>query len=126
MDFVCFCGEKAKTFECKNGESIFSCGTVIDFKKMREVMKMKKSIEKDVAIQKLELGCNMKMKKDEMHFLQNELMMNELIGRSFPKCEHKLFARLGISASDQNNGRVYFSCNVKVPDIPCKFFKWLI
>jgi len=123
MEFVCFCGDKAKTFKYKNGEAIFMCGKSIDFGKLREVLKMKDSTEKDDALQQLELGCNMKMKQDEVDFLQNELDV-DIERKLFPKCKHQLLARLGISTSDRNNGRLYFTCNVKTPDLPCNFFKW--
>jgi len=49
---------------------IFMCGTKIDFKKMRDVLKMKTSPEKDEALEQLDLGCNMKMKEAEVDFLQ--------------------------------------------------------
>ena len=124
MEFVCFCGEKAKSFQCKNGESIFTCGQVVDFKKMREVLKMKASPEKDKALQKLDLGCNMRLKRDELCLLQEKLDDIVMERKHIPKCEHQLFARLGISSSFRNNERLYFSCNVKVPDIPCSYFKW--
>ena len=62
MEFACFCGQKAKSFKTKNKETIFMCGTEIDFKKMkamREVLKMKASEEKEEALKQLGLGYNM-------------------------------------------------------------------
>jgi len=121
--FTCFCGKTANSFKTKNEDVILMCGTKIDFKKMRDVLKMKDSSEKDEALKQLDLGCNMKMKQDEVDFLQNELDV-DIERKLFPKCKHKLLARLGISTSDRNNGKLYFTCNVKTPDLPCNFFKW--
>ena len=123
MEFPCFCDQKAKSFQCKNGDVIFICGTDIDFKKMREVLMMKASPEKEEALQKLDLGCNMKMKGEDIYVLYVEA--NAPVKREhIPKCEHHLLARVGVSSSKQNLGRIYFSCNTKVPDVPCNFFQW--
>lgn len=123
MEFKCICENTAKSFKTKDEDAIFVCGTTIDFKKMRDVLKMKASPEKDEALQQVDLGCNMKMMEDEVDFLQNELNVS-IERKLFPKCEHNLLARLGISTSDKNYGKLYFSCNVIVPDVSCNFFKW--
>lgn len=122
-NFVCFCGRAAKTFETKNGLCFFTCGTAVDFKKMSAIYKMKASKEKDKALEEIDMGCNMKINENEISFLQKEL--KEKPDRcNFPKCDHGLFAKLGISASEKNNGRLFFTCNVKLPDLSCKFFQW--
>ncbi|KXJ18352.1 hypothetical protein AC249_AIPGENE28098 [Exaiptasia diaphana] len=90
---------------------------------MREALMMKASEEKEKAIQKLDLGCNMRMKGEDVHLTQ-KAQDKPLERRQLPKCEHNLMARVGINTSDQNKGRIYFSCNVKVPDLPCSFFQW--
>ena len=122
-NFVCFCGNPAKSFKNKNGVTFFTCGTKMDFKRLSDIYKMKVNEGRDEALKQVDLGCNMRLNENEISFIQNQL--KETPGRrNFLKCQHDLIAKLGISSSETNNGKLFYTCNVKFPDRPCKFFHW--
>lgn len=121
--FLCFCGTPAKSFRTRTGGSMYYCGTSVDFEKLCAIYKMRTSKEKDEALQQVDLGCNMRFNDNEISFLQTEL--KEFPDKSnFPKCNHNLIAKLGICSSERNNGRLFFTCNAKIPDVSCQFFEW--
>lgn len=123
-DVPCFCKTPAKTYSNKKGNTMVRCGVELDYKKIvKKLQKLTSQKEKRSALKKMALGCNMNLKLSDAEQLQS---IGNWCFKTFPKCQHDLHAKLGISHSKNNDGKAFWTCPVQYPDIGCEFFQWAV
>ena len=121
---VCFCGRPCQSYQAKStGETYLKCGAVLDYGAIRKKLdKYKNKSNRATKLARMRLGCNLNVKKSHYSQLYPTLFCTDF--REFPKCHHDLFVRTGVSQSDRNKGRTFFSCPVSYPDMDCGYFHW--
>jgi hypothetical protein len=118
----CFCGVPCKTNDY-NGGAYFKCGTKLNYTSITALLKQAKGKnEKDRILQAMNLGCKMNLKKED--YISMDRRLFSIKPKNFPKCNHGLFAKIGISRSQKHNGRTFLSCPTQYPDVSCNYFEW--
>lgn len=124
----CFCQEPCKSYKTdpKNGDPTtwLKCGTKINYKELyAELKKIKGKVKKNKFLRNQPLGCILNVKEDDDLAIEPDLW--QFSPKVFPKCSgHDVFVKMGISHSEDNDGRTFFSCAVAYPNIPCDYFAW--
>ena len=81
------------------------CGVVLDYGKIgKKLRKLKTKKERRSAIKIMALSCNMNLKLSDAEQLES---FHEWCFKAFPKCEHNLYAKLGIGHSKNNDGKAF-------------------
>jgi hypothetical protein len=62
----------------------------------------------------------MKIKVDDHKFLDFADFPQRF--GSFPTCQHKLYAKVGVCHSEKNNNKPFYSCDAKLPNQSCGYF----
>lgn len=120
----CFCDLECNSYEDRRGSTWLTCGHVIDFALLSDRLKAASGQKKRDKIQKrTEMGCNMKIKVDDHKFLDFADFPQRF--GSFPTCQHKLYAKVGVCHSEKNNNKPFYSCDAKLPNQSCGYFNWV-
>ena len=96
----CHCGE-----EVKQSGNFVKCGTPVDY-------------ANGVT------GCGYYYTKEEAKAIREAIPEGTPVS-AFPLCSgHELICRVGVSKGEWNQGRVYFTCDVRAPNKKCDTFVW--
>jgi hypothetical protein len=118
----CFCKTPARSYSTKNGYKMVKCGVVLNYPKIQDKLKkLKTKRERHEALKTMKLDCNMNLNFKDAQQLGSSHGWQI---KSFPKCEHNLFAKLLVCHSTTNEGKVFWTCPVQYPNIDCGFFEW--
>ena len=121
---LCFCGQPCQTYEAKKtGETYLKCGVQLNYEAIRKKMqKYKNKRDREGKLARMKLGCNLNLKKSCYDKLHPRLFEKDF--RQFPKCHHDLYVRTGLSQSERNTNRTFFTCSATYPNLDCGYFEW--
>lgn len=124
QQYVCFCGVPVKTFKNKKDETWTKCGLDVDFKQIfKKLAACKVKDEKKKLLEQTPLGCTFNMLLQNCHHVHEN--MYSVPPKFHPKCdEHKIYAKMAMSNSENNKERCFLSCAVGFPNHPCNYFRW--